>query len=198
MPIFNPKDTRRALSLNFSPTSLAEVLLIKPNVIDDERGFFFESYQKQNYLKAGIPFDFVQDNQSRSYQGTLRGLHYQIKQPQGKLVRVVSGEIFDVAVDIRRNSSNFGKWTGDYLSAENKSILWVPPGFAHGFFVTSPEAEVLYKTTDYYASQWERCIVWNDPDIDIKWPMNGAAPILSEKDKFGKLLKDAEVYEQEF
>lgn len=181
--------------MNFIPTSFPEIIIIEPKVHADERGFFFESYQKTHFMEAGIPFDFVQDNHSKSSQGILRGLHYQIKQRQGKLVRVIAGEIFDVAVDVRRNSSTFGKWVGDYLSAENKRMLWVPPGFAHGFYVTSPEAEVLYKTTDYYAPQWERTIAWNDPVINIKWPIGDVSPILSAKDANGKLLAEAEVFE---
>jgi len=170
--------------------------LIEPKVFKDERGFFFESYQKERFNKENIAFDFVQDNHSRSKQGILRGLHYQIQQPQGKLVRVVHGEVFDVAVDIRKGSATFGQWAGDFLSAENKRMLWVPPGFAHGFYVTSPEAEVLYKATDYYAPEWERTISWNDSDINIEWPLNGEMPILSAKDQAGKSLKEAEVYEQ--
>jgi dTDP-4-dehydrorhamnose 3,5-epimerase len=181
--------------LNIFSTSLPEVLLIEPKVFEDERGFFFESYQKEKYSEAGIPFDFVQDNHSKSLQGTLRGLHYQIQHPQGKLVRVILGEVFDVAVDIRKNSPNFGQWAGAYLSSTNKSMLWVPPGFAHGFYVTNPEAEVLYKATDYYAPEWERTIAWNDPDINIEWPLKGTTPILSPKDRTGKLLKEIEVYE---
>jgi len=181
--------------LNLLPTSLPEVILIKPTVFEDERGFFFESYKKKQFVEAGISADFVQDNHSKSLQDTLRGLHYQIQQAQGKLVRVVHGEIFDVAVDIRRSSPTFGKWAGDYLSAGNKQMLWVPPGFAHGFYVTSPKAEVLYKATDYYAPQWERTIAWDDPDINIEWPLNGATPILSKKDKAGASLNEAEVYE---
>jgi dTDP-4-dehydrorhamnose 3,5-epimerase len=176
-------------------TIMPDVILIEPRVFADERGFFLESYQKQRFTEAGISFDFVQDNHSKSEQGVLRGLHYQIQQPQGKLVRVIAGEIFDVAVDIRKSSPTFGKWVGDYLSAENKKILWVPAGFAHGFLVTSPTAEVLYKATDYYAPQWERSIVWNDPTIDIDWPTKGISPILSPKDKTGKLLEEAEVFE---
>ena len=182
-------------NLKLIPTSLPEVLLIEPKVFEDERGFFFESYQKEQFSEAGIPFDFVQDNHSKSQKCTLRGLHYQIQQAQGKLVRVVRGEIFDVAVDIRKNSPTFGKWAGDYLSAANRKMLWVPPGFAHGFYVTSPEAEVLYKATDYYAPQWERTIAWNDADINIEWPLYGTTPILSEKDKVGSSLKEAEIYE---
>ena len=181
--------------MNLLPTSLSEVLLIEPKVFEDARGFFFESYQKERFIEAGIPFDFVQDNHSRSGHGTLRGLHYQIQQAQGKLVRVIHGEIFDVAVDIRKDSPTFGKWAGDYLSADNKRMLWIPPGFAHGFYVTSPDAEVLYKATDYYAPQWERTIAWDDPDISIEWPTKGNTPILSTKDKTGTSLKEAEIYE---
>ena len=161
----------------------------------DERGFFLESYQKKKFQEAGIDVDFVQDNHSKSYRGTLRGLHYQIHQAQGKLVRVIAGEIFDVAVDIRKHSPTFGQWVGDYLSAENKRMLWVPAGFAHGFYVTSPEAEVLYKASDYYAPEWERCIVWNDPAVGIEWPTQHETPILSAKDSLGKLLSEAEVFE---
>ena len=155
-----------------------------------------ESYQKKQFDEAGIRVDFVQDNHSQSCQDTLRGLHYQIQQSQGKLVRVIAGEVFDVAVDIRRNSATFGQWVGDYLSAENKRMLWVPAGFAHGFYVTSPEAEVLYKASDYYAPQWERCILWNDPAIGIQWPLQGRAPLLSPKDSIGKLLGEAEVFDE--
>jgi len=181
--------------MQFSNTTIHDVILIEPKVFSDERGFFLESYQKQRFSEAGIPFDFVQDNHSKSEQGVLRGLHYQIKQPQGKLVRVISGEIFDVAVDIRKNSPTFGKWVGDYLSDNNKKMLWVPPGFAHGFYVTSPTAEVLYKATDYYAPQWERAILWNDPILHIDWPIKGGISILSTKDKMGKSLSEAEVFE---
>ena len=181
--------------MNFIPTLLPGVLLIEPKVFQDERGFFLESYQKKKFAEAGIPFDFVQDNHSKSCQGVLRGLHYQIRQPQGKLVRVVSGEVFDVAVDIRKHSPTFGKWFGAYLSAENKQMLWVPVGFAHGFYVTSPEAEFLYKTTDYYAPQWERTILWNDPAINIQWPLQSGAPSLSPKDVTGALLAEAEIFE---
>ena len=176
-------------------TSIPDVLLIEPQVFQDERGFFLESYQKKKFKEAGIDADFVQDNHSKSCHGTLRGLHYQIHQPQGKLVRVVAGEVFDVAVDIRRHSPTFGQWVGDYLSAENKRILWVPPGFAHGFYVTSPDAEVLYKASDYYAPQWERSIIWNDPMIGIRWPIQGGSPVLSTKDEMGKLLSEADVFE---
>ncbi len=176
-------------------TSIPDVLLIEPQVFQDERGFFLESYQKKNFKEAGIAVDFVQDNHSKSYLGTLRGLHYQIQHPQGKLVRVIAGEVFDVAVDIRKNSPTFGQWVGDYLSAENKRLLWVPVGFAHGFYVTSSEAEVLYKATDYYAPQWERCLVWNDSNLNIDWPLKGVIPTLSKKDKEGSFLAEAEVFE---
>jgi dTDP-4-dehydrorhamnose 3,5-epimerase len=182
--------------LNFIPTPIPGILLIEPKVFQDERGFFLESYQKEKFSEAGIPFDFVQDNHSKSCQGVLRGLHYQIQQSQGKLVRVIAGEIYDVAVDIRRHSPTFGRWFGTHLSAENRQMLWVAPGLAHGFYVTSPEAEVLYKATDYYAPQWERTILWNDPAIDIQWPVQGELPILSPKDAVGSLLAEAEVYEE--
>ena len=176
------------------PTSLPDVLLIEPRVFPDSRGFFFESYQKKQFQEAGIDADFVQDNHSKSCQGTLRGLHYQIRQAQGKLVRVIAGEVFDVAVDLRRHSPTFGQWVGDYLSAENKRMLWVPAGFAHGFYVTSAEAEVVYKASDYYAPEWERSLLWNDPAIGISWPVQGQPPILSAKDAAGKLLREAEAY----
>jgi len=181
--------------LKIISTSIPDVLLIEPQVFQDERGFFLESYQKEKFKQAGIEADFVQDNHSKSCRGTLRGLHYQIHQPQGKLVRVIAGEVFDVAVDIRRSSPTFGQWIGDYLSAENKRMLWVPVGFAHGFYVTSREAEVLYKASDYYAPQSERSLIWNDPLIGIQWPLKGEMPILSSKDAMGKLLSEAEVFE---
>jgi dTDP-4-dehydrorhamnose 3,5-epimerase len=182
--------------MKFIPTTIHEVIIIEPKIFADERGFFLESYQKQRFSEAGIPFDFVQDNHSKSQQSVLRGLHYQIQQPQGKLVRVIAGEIFDVAVDIRKSSTTFGKWVGSYLSAENKKMLWIPAGFAHGFYVTSLATEVLYKATDYYEPQWERTIAWNDPTININWPIiNELTPILSSKDKTGKLLDDAEIFE---
>ncbi|MEO8355343.1 MAG: dTDP-4-dehydrorhamnose 3,5-epimerase [Chloroflexota bacterium] len=176
-------------------TAISDVLMIEPKVFQDERGFFLESYQKKQFQEAGINVDFVQDNHSKSCQGTLRGLHYQIRQTQGKLVRVIAGEVFDVAVDIRKNSPTFGQWVGDYLSAENRRMLWVPAGFAHGFYVTSMDAEVLYKASDYYAPQWERSIMWNDPMIGIQWPIQDELPVLSAKDGMGKLLSEAEVFE---
>lgn len=176
------------------PTAIPDVLIIEPKVFGDERGFFFESFnQKLWQEKTGITTPFVQDNHSRSGKNVLRGLHYQIKQPQGKLVRVISGEVFDVAVDIRRNSPTFGAWVGEILSAENKRQLWIPPGFAHGFLVLSDTAEFLYKTTDYWAPEHERSIIWNDPDLAIAWPLDGM-PILARKDSEGKLFKEAEVY----
>ena len=162
--------------MQFSTTKLSDVILLEPRVFEDERGFFFESYQRQLFTSNGIPADFVQDNHSRSRRGTLRGLHYQIQQPQGKLVRVVVGEVFDVAVDIRRSSSTFGKWVGAILSEQNKAQFWVPPGFAHGFVVMSEAAEFLYKTTEYYAPEHEQCIAWNDPFLNITWPDLGEAP----------------------
>lgn len=180
--------------MRFIPTAIPDVVIIEPKIFSDERGFFLESYQRENFSRAGIPLDFVQDNHSKSRHGTLRGFHYQIKQPQGKLIRVAAGEIFDVAVDIRRHSPTFGKWVGDLLSADNRKMLWVPPGFAHGFYVTGAEAEVLYKATDYYAPQWERTILWNDPTINIDWRLDGS-PILSSKDEAAKLLSEAEVFE---
>ena len=175
-------------------TDIADVLIIEPTVFGDNRGFFFESYNKNQFAQAtGLAVEFVQDNHSKSNKNVLRGLHYQIRQPQGKLVRVISGEVFDVAVDIRRSSPTFGKWVGDYLSAENKKQIWVPPGFAHGFVVVSETVEFLYKTTDYYAPEHERCIRWNDPDLAIRWPINDR-PLVSAKDENGLLLKDAEVF----
>jgi len=181
--------------MQFIKQEIQDVLLCQPTVFQDERGFFLESYKKTAFSNAGISEEFVQDNHSRSKQGVLRGLHYQIQNPQGKLVRVIVGEIFDAAVDIRKNSPTFGKWVGVHLSAENKNMLWVPPGFAHGFYTLSPWAEILYKTTDYYAPQSERTIKWNDPAIGIKWPLIDAQePILSQKDADGKLLSQAEVY----
>jgi dTDP-4-dehydrorhamnose 3,5-epimerase len=177
------------------PTSIPDVLVLEPKVFGDSRGFFFESYNRRAFSEAtGLDPDFVQDNHSRSARGVLRGLHYQIRQPQGKLVRVVVGEVFDVAVDLRRNSPTFGHWVGEYLSAENKRMMWVPEGFAHGFVVISDHAEFLYKTTDYYAPEHERCIRWDDPSIGIEWPLAGP-PQLSTKDMQGMALGDAEVFE---
>jgi dTDP-4-dehydrorhamnose 3,5-epimerase len=172
---------------------LPGVLLIEPQVFGDARGFFMESWNRKAFAEAGLDLDFVQDNHSRSAKGVLRGLHYQLNAPQGKLVRVVSGAVFDVAVDLRRSSPHFGRWTGYELSAENQRMLWIPPGFAHGFLVLSASADFLYKTTAYYAPQWDRGVRWNDPDIGVVWPLDGE-PLLSAKDAVQPLLNDAEVY----
>lgn len=178
------------------PTKIPEVLLIKPRVFKDERGFFMETYQERKMEDAGIVYKFVQDNHSRSTRGTLRGLHYQIENTQGKLIRVVSGEIYDIAVDIRRSSPTFGKWVGALLSEENHHQLWVPPGFAHGFYVVSEIADVLYKATDFYNPRAERCIIWNDTDLDIQWRVPvGEKPVLSPKDLKGSSFKNAEVFD---
>lgn len=176
------------------PTAIPDVLVIEPKVFGDERGFFFESFNQKAFNEAtGLNLSFVQDNHSRSAKNVLRGLHYQIRQPQGKLVRVVAGEVFDVAVDLRKSSPTFGLWVGEVLSADNKRQLWVPPGLAHGFVVLSESAEFLYKTTDYYAPEHERCIAWNDSAIGITWLCDGA-PLLSGKDRQGKALLEAEVF----
>ena len=181
--------------MNIIATEIPEVLIIEPKVFGDDRGFFFESFNERTFReKTGMNPQFVQDNHSRSGKNVLRGLHYQIEQTQGKLLRVVAGEIFDIAVDIRKSSPTFGKWVGCLISAENKRQFWVPAGFAHGFLVVSDSADVLYKTTDYYAPQHERSILWNDPDIGIDWPLDDASPILSKKDEAGQLLKSAEVF----
>ncbi len=182
--------------MDFTPTVIPEVILVLPRLFEDERGFFFESYQVQEFTRAGITCQFVQDNHSASRRDVLRGLHYQIRQPQGKLVRVAVGEIFDVAVDLRRASPTFGRWVGFRLSAKNKHQLWIPPGFAHGFLTLSDWAEVLYKASDYYAPQWDRTLRWDDPAIGISWPLApGRTPILSAKDAAGKFLAEAEVFE---
>lgn len=176
------------------PTELPDVLIVEPTIFGDERGFFYESFNHRLFAeKTGITEPFVQDNHSRSVKGVLRGLHYQIQQPQGKLVRVIAGEVYDVAVDIRKNSSTFGKYVGVFLSQSNKRQLWVPPGFAHGFVVTSDYAEFLYKTTDYWAPEFERSLLWNDPAIGINWPIS-APPLLSSKDDKAPTLFSAEVY----
>ncbi len=174
-------------------TGHPEILLIEPKVFGDARGFFLESYNRRAFAELGITAGFVQDNHSRSRQGVLRGLHYQIRQPQGKLVRVVVGEVYDVAVDLRKSSPHFGRAFGMTLSAENKRMAWIPPGFAHGFLVVSEVAEFLYKTTDYYAPQYERSLLWNDPQLAIDWPLSGE-PILSDKDRQGVPLAAAEVF----
>jgi dTDP-4-dehydrorhamnose 3,5-epimerase len=175
-------------------TAIPDLLIIEPTVFGDERGFFFESFNERKFAAlTGVSPRFVQDNHSKSVKGVLRGLHYQLQQTQGKLVRVVAGAVFDVAVDIRKSSPTFGQWVGLELSADNKRQLWVPPGFAHGFVTTSDSAEFLYKTTDYWAPEHERAILWNDPALGIDWPLDGA-PQLSGKDQAGKLLADAEVF----
>ena len=181
--------------MRFTNMKLSGVVLVEPKVFEDERGFFFESYHRRLFNEHEVALEFVQDNHSRSKQGALRGLHYQIQQPQGKLVRVILGEIYDVAVDLRRSSPTFGQWIGLFLSADNKKQLYIPPGFAHGFFVVSEWTEVLYKATDYYAPQWERTLLWNDPQINISWPLlDGEAPLLSAKDAAGTPFDQAEVY----
>jgi dTDP-4-dehydrorhamnose 3,5-epimerase len=172
--------------MRVTPTEIADLKIIEPECFGDERGFLFESFSVRRYAEeAGIRFDFVQDNHSRSSGGVLRGLHYQLTQPQGKLVRIAVGEIFDVGVDIRRSSPTFGRWVGAVLSAENRRQLWVPPGFAHGFYVLSDVAEVMYKATDYYNPQDEHCLAWNDPDVGVGWPLHGTQPIVSERDSGG-------------
>jgi len=180
--------------MKVKPGALPEVLVLEPRVFGDQRGFFLESYNQRVFREAaGIDANFVQDNHSRSARNVLRGLHYQVKQPQGKLVRVVAGEVFDVAVDVRRSSPRYGRWMGLHVSAENRRMLWIPAGFAHGFLALSEFAEVLYKATDYYAPEHERCILWSDPDIGVDWPLTGA-PLVSDKDASGRRLAEAETY----
>ena len=177
-----------------TPTSIPSVLIIEPRVFGDTRGFFFESFNQRAFNQAtGLDVNFVQDNHSRSSKGVLRGLHYQIQQPQGKLVRVVHGSVFDVTVDLRKSSPTFGQWVGMELNEDNHCQLWIPPGFAHGFYVLSDSADFLYKTTDYYAPEFECSLIWNDPTIGIEWPLN-TQPIISAKDVQGKKLADAEVF----
>ncbi|MFC1837599.1 dTDP-4-dehydrorhamnose 3,5-epimerase [Thermodesulfobacteriota bacterium] len=181
--------------MKFIPTTIPDVILIEPDVFGDNRGFFMESWHADKFADGGIDAQFAQDNHSRSSQGILRGLHYQIKQPQGKLVRVLSGEIFDVAVDLRKNSATFGQWIGMHLSDENKKMLWVPQGFAHGFYVISEQADFFYKCTDFYAHEHERAIRWDDPDLAIEWPLiDGRPPILAPKDENAADFKNAEYY----
>ncbi len=176
------------------PTTIPDVLIMEPKVFGDDRGFFYESFNERAWKElTGQDLRFVQHNHSRSSAGVLRGLHYQIQQPQGKLVRVIAGEVFDVAVDIRRSSPSFGRWFGTTISAENKRQMWVPPGFAHGFCVTSAVAEFLYLTTDYYAPEYERCIVWNDPDLAVGWPL-ASEPLVSAKDREGRPFKSADLF----
>lgn len=178
--------------MKITPTAIADVLIIEPRVFGDDRGFFFESYNREVFRQGtGLDLNFVQDNHSRSAKGVLRGLHYQIEQAQGKLVRVVRGAVFDVAVDIRKSSATFGQWVGVELTEDNHRQLWVPPGFAHGFLTLSESADFLYKTTDYYAPAHERCIAWNDPALGIDWPLQGLSPQISGKDQAGSLMADA-------
>jgi len=181
--------------MKYTQLNIPEVILIEPEIFKDHRGFFMEIFRDNEFRETVCDINFVQENHSRSSKGILRGLHYQIKQPQGKLVRVILGEVFDVAVDMRKSSPFFGKWTGAVLSAENSKMLWIPPGFAHGFYVMSEDAEFTYKCTDYYAPEHERCILWNDADIAIDWPIiAGLSPILSKKDEQGSILENAEVF----
>jgi dTDP-4-dehydrorhamnose 3,5-epimerase len=181
--------------VNIIQTELSGVLIIEPKVFGDARGFFLESWNEQAFANAGLRMKFVQDNHSRSSQGTLRGLHYQLQRTQGKLVRVTAGEVFDVVVDLRRSSPTFGKWLGVALSGDNKRMLWVPEGFAHGFYVVSPHAEFLYKCTDFYDPASERTLAWNDPAVGVQWPLvPGAETLLSAKDRLGKSLHDAEAF----
>ncbi|MGB5598954.1 MAG: dTDP-4-dehydrorhamnose 3,5-epimerase [Thiothrix litoralis] len=177
------------------PTHIPDVLILEPQVFGDARGFFMETWNAKTFADAGLNLNFVQDNHSRSRQGTLRGMHYQIKHPQGKLVRVTSGKVFDVAVDLRQSSPTFGQWAGAELSDENHRMLWVPPGFAHGFYVMSESADFLYKCTDLYAPEYDRSLHWNDPSIGIEWPLvNGAAPTISAKDEAGKNWQEADKF----
>ncbi len=178
--------------MEYRPLSIPDVVLCIPKVFGDDRGFFLETFRASEFEKECCDVKFVQDNHSKSTQGILRGLHYQNPNPQGKLVRVTQGEVFDVAVDMRKNSPTFGKWIGEYLSAENKHMLWVPPGFAHGFYVTSPTAEFVYKCSDYYAPEHEQSLLWNDPAVGVEWPLvDGQAPKLSAKDAEGATLANA-------
>ena len=178
--------------MNFIPTKIPDVILVEPTVFGDHRGFFMETWQRKNFAENGIDYDFVQDNHSKSSHGILRGLHYQMEQTQGKLVRVVEGSVFDVAVDMRVSSETFGQWVGYELSAENHRMLWVPPGFAHGFYVMSETAEFVYKCTDYYAPEHEQSLLWNDPALAIDWQLvDGKAPILSDKDANAPVFVDA-------
>jgi dTDP-4-dehydrorhamnose 3,5-epimerase len=181
--------------MNVNPTHIPDVFILEPRVFGDDRGFFFESYNEKSFAeKTGISPKFVQDNHSLSLKNVLRGLHYQIQEPQGKLVRAISGEVLDIAVDIRRSSPTFGQWVSCLLSAENKRQFWIPEGFAHGFVVLSDSAEFLYKTTNYYAPQYDRVILWNDPDLGVDWQLKGE-PILSAKDQAGKRFKEADLFD---
>ena len=179
--------------MNFTPTKIPDVILIEPKVFGDARGFFYESWNERTFRSLGLDVHFVQDNHSKSQKNVLRGLHYQIQHPQGKLVRVISGAVYDVAVDLRRSSPTFGQWVGFVLSAENAQMAWIPPGFAHGFCVTSESAEFLYKTTDYWYPEHERTLLWNDPTLNINWPLHDT-PLIAAKDAAGRLLADTESF----
>ena len=181
-------------AMKIFPTKISEVLVLEPDVYADERGYFMETFRSSYLTKHGVELNFVQDNQSQSRIGTLRGLHYQLEFPQGKLVRVISGTVFDVAVDIRKSSSTFGNWVGETLSAENKKQLWIPPGFAHGFLVLSKSAELFYKCTEYYHPEDDHSLLWNDPAVGIEWPLQNREPILSEKDRIAQCLSQIPVY----
>jgi len=184
--------------MNAIPTALPEVVLLEPKVFGDERGFFLESYNERVFADLGLPTRFVQDNHSKSIRSVLRGIHYQLVNPQGKLVRALQGEIFDIAVDLRRSSPNFGKWVGEILNDKNRRMLWIPPGFGHGFLVLSDTAEVAYKASDFYTPEGDRSLLWNDPDINIEWPLHliePAGPILSAKDQAAKKLSEADLFE---
>ena len=181
-------------AMKISPTKISEVLVLEPDVYADERGYFMETFRSSYLTNHGVELNFVQDNQSQSRIGTLRGLHYQLEFPQGKLVRVISGTVFDVAVDIRKSSSTFGNWVGETLSAENKKQLWIPPGFAHGFLVLSNSAELFYKCTEYYHPEDDHSLLWNDPAVGIEWPLQNREPILSEKDRIAQCLSQIPVY----
>ena len=188
--------SNRLIIVEFDPTEIPDVIQIRPSIFEDNRGFFFESFRLQLFEKQGLQLDFVQDNHVGSKRGVLRGLHYQIQQAQGKLVRVVAGKVFDVAVDLRKSSPTFGQWVGVSLSADGKEQLWIPPGFAHGYYTLSDWAEVLYKVTDFYTPEWERTLIWNDPHLAISWPLSeGKAPILSDKDARGDTFDQAVCYE---
>lgn len=181
--------------MRFVPLGIPEVVRIEPQVFGDERGFFFEVWQLRKFRENGITAEFVQENHSRSAHGVLRGLHYQLRQPQGKLVRVISGEVYDVAVDVRRSSPTFGRWVGEYLTAKSRHMLWIPAGFAHGFYVTGEHAEFIYSCTDFYAPEHERVLLWNDPELAVSWPIPaGEAPVLSPRDAAAPQLHRAETY----
>lgn len=181
--------------MDISPTRIPDVWVLTPKVFGDDRGYFLETFRASHFRERGVDVEFVQDNQSKSGQGILRGLHYQLEFPQGKLVRVLSGEVFDVAVDIRRSSPTFGQWVGEILSADNKKQLWVPPGFAHGFYVTSGSAEIAYKCTEYYHPEDDHSLLWNEPAIGIDWPLVTPDPVLSDKDRNARSLEDAALFE---